>query len=102
MNNKIYYELFYRWQHSGLSKAAFAHKEEISKMTFYHWCKKFECKPEAQDSQPGFSRIELADASSEDLVARINFPNGISLDLFGSFDAQEIKIFYSVASLIVF
>jgi len=61
-------------------------------MTFYHGCKKFECKPEAQDSQPGFSRIELADATSQDLVARINFPNGISLDLFGSFDAQEIKI----------
>jgi transposase len=91
-NIEIYYELFYRWQHSGLSKAAFAHKEGISKMTFYHWCKKFERKTEAQDSQPGFSRIELADATSQDLVARINFPNGISLDLFGSFDAQEIKI----------
>jgi transposase len=91
-NIEIYYELFYRWQHSGLSKAAFAQREGISKMTFYHWCKKFECKPEAQDSQPGFSRIELADATSQDLVARINFPNGISLDLFGSFDAQEIKI----------
>jgi hypothetical protein len=61
-------------------------------MTFYHWCKKFEGKREAQDSQSGFSRIELADATSQDLVARINFPNGISLDLFGSFDAQEIKI----------
>jgi hypothetical protein len=58
MNSEIYYELFDRWQHSGLSKAAFAHKEGISKMTFYHGCKKFECKLEAQDSKHGY-RLQL-------------------------------------------
>ena len=94
-NIEIYYELFYRWQHSGLSKAAFAHKEGISKMSFYHWCKKFECKHDPEVFQTGFSRIELAEATGQDIVARINFPNGISFDLFGPFDAQQIKVLLS-------
>lgn len=94
-NFEIYYELFYCWQHSGLSKAAFAHKEGISKMTSYHLCKKFERKPEPEVSQTGFFRIELVEVTSQDNVARINFANGISLDLYGSFDAHELKVLLS-------
>ncbi|SDA89050.1 hypothetical protein SAMN03080617_03140, partial [Algoriphagus alkaliphilus] len=37
---ETYYELFYRWQRSGLSKAAFADREGISKVSFYSLCKK--------------------------------------------------------------
>ena len=67
-------------------------KKGFPKWPWILWYKKFECKPEAQDSLPGFSRIKLADTTSQDLVSRIIFPNGISLDLFGSFDQYENKV----------
>ncbi|SDA77648.1 IS66 C-terminal element [Algoriphagus alkaliphilus] len=60
---ETYYELFYRWQRSGLSKAAFADREGISKVSFYSWCKKFETKTDSPGFQAGFSRIELAEAT---------------------------------------
>ncbi len=88
---ETYYELFYRWQRSGLSKAAFADREGISKVSFYSWCKKFETKTDSQDSQSGFSRIELTEATAQIAVAKINYPNGISVELFGPLDPDWIK-----------
>ena len=88
---EIYYELFYRWQNSGLSKAAFADREGISKASFYSWSKKFETKADSQDSQSGFSRIELAEATFQPAVARINYPSGVSVELFGPLDPDRIK-----------
>lgn len=88
---ETYYELFYRWQRSGLSKAAFADREGISKVSFYAWSKKFETKTDSQESQSGFSRIELAEATSQVAVARINYPSGISVELFGFLDPDRIK-----------
>lgn len=88
---ETYYELFYRWQRSGLSKAAFADREGISKVSFYHWSKKFESKADSQDSQSGFTRIELAEATPSVAVARISCPSGVSVELFGSVDTDRIK-----------
>jgi hypothetical protein len=88
---ETYYELFYRWQRSGLSKAAFADREGISKVRFYSWCKKFETKTDSQDASTGFTRIELAETTSRIAVARINYPSGISVELFGSLDPDRIK-----------
>jgi transposase len=88
---ETYYELFYRWQRSGLSKAAFADSEGISKVSFYSWCKKFETKSDSQDASTGFTRIELAEATSHIAVAKINYPSGISLELFGPLDPDRIK-----------
>ena len=88
---ETYYELFYRWQRSGLSKAAFADREGISKVSFYSWCKKFETKTDSQDASTGFTRIELAEATSQVAVARINYPSGISVELFGPLDPDRIK-----------
>jgi transposase len=88
---ETYYELFYRWQRSGLSKAAFADREGISKVSFYSWCKKFETKTDSQDASTGFSRIELADGTLQVAVARINYPSGISVELFGPLDPDRIK-----------
>jgi transposase len=88
---ETYYELFYRWQRSGLSKAAFADREGISKVSFYSWCKKFETKTDSQDAPTGFTRIELAEATSQLAVARINYPSGISVELFGPLDPDRIK-----------
>lgn len=88
---ETYYELFYRWQRSGLSKAAFADSEGISKVSFYYWTKKFETKTDSPGSQTGFSRIELTEATSQIAVAKINYPSGISLELFGPLDPDRIK-----------
>ena len=88
---ETYYELFYRWQRSGLSKAAFADREGVPKVNFYSWCKKFEAKTDLPDSQPGFTRIELAEHTVPSAVARISFPGGISVELFGSVDPDWIK-----------
>jgi hypothetical protein len=85
------YELFYRWQRSGLSKAAFADREGISKVSFYSWCKKFEAKTDSRDASSGFTRIELAEGTSGLAVARISYPSGISVELFGSVDIGQIK-----------
>lgn len=90
-SSETYYELFYRWQRSGLSKAAFAHKEGISKVSFYSWCKKFEAGTDSRDFQSGFSRIELAESATQAAVAKISYPNGVSLELFGSLDPDRIK-----------
>lgn len=92
---ETYYELFYRWQRSGLSKAAFADREGISKVSFYAWCKKFETKTDSQDASTGFTRIELAESASQAAVAKISYPNGISVELFGSFDPDRIKALVS-------
>lgn len=88
---ETYYELFYRWQRSGLSKAAFAHSEGISKVSFYYWAKKFETKTDSSGSQTGFSRIELAEVPAQIAVAKINYPSGISVELFGPLDPDRIK-----------
>lgn len=88
---ETYYELFYRWQRSGLSKAAFADREGISKVSFYSWCKKFETKTDSQDASTGFTRIELAEATFQVAVAKISYPSGVSVELFGPLDPDRIK-----------
>jgi hypothetical protein len=88
---ETYYELFYRWQRSGWSKAAFADREGISKVSFYYWTKKFETKADSAESQSGFSGIELAEATAQVAMAKINYPSGISLELFGPLDPDRIK-----------
>ena len=88
---ETYYELFYRWQRSGLSKSAFADSEGISRVSFYSWCKKFETKTDSQDASTGFTRIELAESTSQVAVAKISYPSGVSVELFGSLDPDRIK-----------
>lgn len=92
---ETYYELFYRWQLSGLSKAAFADREGISKVSFYSWCKKFETRTDSQDATAGFTRIELAESASQVAVAKISYPSGVSVELFGHFDSDRIKALLS-------
>lgn len=92
---ETYYELFYRWQRSGLSKAAFADRAGISKVSFYTWCKKFETKTDPQDASTGFTRIELAESGPQSAVAKISYPSGVSVELFGSFDPDWIKALVS-------
>ena len=89
--NDTYRELFTNWQQSGLSKASFCHREGISKASFYYWSKKFAADFPASNSSVGFSRIEVADPVLPAPVARITYPSGISVELFGSVDTDRIK-----------
>ena len=86
-----YQELFISWQRSGLSKAAFACREGISKAGFYYWSRKFENGPPSGNSPAGFSRIEVSGPILPTAVARISYPSGISVELFGLVDADRIK-----------
>ena len=60
-------------------------------MSFYAWAKKFETKTDSPDSQSGFSRIELTESTAQVAVARISYPSGVSVELFGSLDPDKIK-----------
>ena len=89
--NDTYRELFTNWQQSGLSKASFCHREGISKASFYYWSKKFATDLPASNSPVGFSRIEVADPVLPTPLARITYPSGISVELFGPLDPDRIK-----------
>ena len=64
-------------------------------MSFYSWCKKFETKTDSQDASTGFTRIELAESGPQSAVAKISYPSGVSVELFGSFDPDWIKALVS-------
>ena len=89
--NDTYRELFTNWQRSGLSKASFCYREGISKASFYYWSKKFATDLPASNSPVGFSRIEVADPVLPTPLARITYPSGISVELFGPLDPDRIK-----------
>jgi hypothetical protein len=91
ISNEVYYDLFGKWQGSGLSKAVFAAREGVPKVSFYYWCKKFDSKPEPLEHRSGFTRIGLSPATSPSAVAMISYPSGVSLELFGQLDTDAIK-----------
>lgn len=89
--NDTYRELFTNWQQSGLSKASFCYREGISKASFYYWSKKFATDLPAGNCPVGFSRIEVADQNLPTPLARITYPSGIRVELFGPLDPDRIK-----------
>jgi len=90
-HNDYYYSLFCNWQGSGMTKSAFATSEGISRFRFYYWCKKF-----GQDSIPagqksGFTRVSVCGHGPSSPAARIAYPNGEVVELFGLLDPEKIK-----------
>lgn len=93
------YSLYEQWQASGKSKAAFATAQGIPPSTFYYWAKKFE--QETSLSSIGFECLTI-DASpnknSGGLMAAIDYPSGVRLELYSSFEkvnnsyAQMLKM----------
>ena len=90
-SNDTYYSLFCKWQGSGMSKAAFAASEGISRFSFYYWCKKFGGESVSAERDSGFTRISVSGMDSLSVSARITYPNGVSVELFGSADVERIK-----------
>jgi hypothetical protein len=90
-SSEAYLHLFCKWQRSRMSKAAFADREGLPKVSFYYWCKKFDLKPDTLERRTDFTRIDLSQTASSSAVAKINYPNGVSLELFGFLDTDRIK-----------
>lgn len=88
--NEEYYSLFCKWQESGQSKATFAASEGISKATFYYWCKKFDVDSVSPSSSAPFSIIPM-DHITASPVARISYPSGICVELFGAVDMVTLR-----------
>lgn len=91
ISNEAYYSLFCKWRESGQSKAAFALSEGIARPTFYYWCKKFDTEASPVASPSRFSLITVDSPGSANPVARIRYPSGICVELFGSLDAATVR-----------
>lgn len=91
ISNDEYYDLFSRWQVSGKSKASFAEEEGISRTAFYYWCRKFDMKQPSLNGQSSFSLVFPNPGLQKDPVIKINYPSGISIELFGKVDSDTVK-----------
>lgn len=88
------HSLFEKWLASGKSKASFAKSEGIHPKTFYYWAKKFEQTPPAPSlkatqstatTQAGFHVLNVGVPSTSPLMAAIEYPGGIRLELYPVF-----------------
>jgi transposase len=90
------YSLFEKWLASGKSKTSFAKSEGIHPKTFYYWAKKFEQTPPAprpkatpstleEPPQAGFHVLHVDEPSTSRLMAAIEYPGGIRLELYPGF-----------------
>jgi hypothetical protein len=78
--------LFEQWLVSGLTKKDFAINHQILPVTFYYWTRKFEQAGTSPGS--GFQQITIAEppnANQGELMAAIQYPSGIRLELYSSF-----------------
>lgn len=92
ISNDEYYDLFTRWQESGLSKGAYASEAGISRASFYYWCRKFEEQPFKNSSAAsGFSLVNSEIEFQKDPIFKINYPSGVSIEFFGKVDITTIK-----------
>jgi hypothetical protein len=91
ISNDDYYSLFCRWQASGMSKASFAEGEGVSRTAFYYWCKKFGLEGSSPAGRSSFSVITPDLGFQREPVVRINFPSGVSIELFGKLEIESIK-----------
>jgi hypothetical protein len=91
ISNDDYYDLFSRWQASGISKASFAEGEGISRTAFYYWCKKFSLGQTSPTVQSSFSLVTPDVGFQREPVVRISFPSGVSIEFFGKVEIESIK-----------
>ncbi|KEO72227.1 IS66 family insertion sequence element accessory protein TnpA [Anditalea andensis] len=90
ISNEAYQNLFIRWQESGIRKAEFAIREDLSKNAFYYWCRKFEEGITSGGSR-GFAQIRTGSSFKNDPVVRINYPSGVSIEFFGQIEPETVK-----------
>ncbi|MEQ9303625.1 MAG: helix-turn-helix domain-containing protein [Marinoscillum sp.] len=79
-----------QWQASGESKTVFALRHGIRPTTFYYWVKKFEQGSSLPTS--GFQQVSMAEPTVHnqgELLAAIQYPSGIRLELYSSFQSLD-------------
>jgi len=88
-------QLYEQWKASGTSKMAFARSQQIAPSTFYYRANKIERT--AVPSPAGFHRIDTealhAGAHQGELMAAIEYPSGMRLELYSSF--QQVSPSYT-------
>ena len=89
-SNEAYYSLYCKWQESGKTKATFAASVGIPKATFYYWCRKFDTDTVPTSFPSPFSIIPM-DHPRASPVARISYPSGICVELFGAVDVVTVR-----------
>lgn len=83
--------LYEQWQLSGQSKADFAKLHGICRSTFYYWARKFE-----QLATVGFQPLAIEESMYKtpgELMAAIQYPTGVRLELYSSF--QKVSNSYA-------
>jgi hypothetical protein len=88
--NEEFYSLYFKWQESGKNKAAFANSESVPKATFYYWCRKFDTDTAPIASNSSFSIIPMRPVTAV-TIARINYPSGDCVELFGTVDVSTVR-----------
>ncbi len=86
--------LYLEWKNSGRSKADFAGEKGIVRTTFYYWTTRFSKQENLSSIDGEFRQLEFADndpAPTGHVVARISYPSGIKLDLFGPVCADLVR-----------
>lgn len=84
--------LYRSWKDSGKTRAEFAKQNGLVPATFYYWTKKFS-RTDNEEALPvaGFKRLDVDTPARQGAVARISYPSGITVELFGSPDPILIR-----------
>lgn len=84
-NHEQMLHLYDQWRASGESRANFAINHGILPTNFYYWIRKFQQKAAPVS---GFHHIPITEPSHKnqgELMASIQYPSGIRLELYSSF-----------------
>lgn len=87
-------KLYLEWKNSGMAKAAFAGANGIHHAKFYYWCTRFGKRENPSGGVGEFSLLEIpvsGPTPSGEAVARISYPSGASLELFGTLNADLVR-----------
>ncbi len=84
---------YQEWQHSGLSKKEYCHKNKLPRSAFFYWIKKLGCieiLPEGNFQEIKIPRLETK-VNYPIPEVEIEYPSGTKLRLYRLADAAWIK-----------
>ncbi len=88
-------KLYEEWLASGKSKADFASEQNIVPTTFYYWARKLgQEQPVSLPTPSGFRLLDVpcsSGLSHTSPTARVIYPSGVWVDLYGSLDAGLLR-----------
>ena len=86
------YNLYQSWKNTGKSRARFAKENGLVLSAFYYWTKKFSRNGKEETAPAGgFKRLDVASSPARIATARISYPSGITVELFGNPDFHLIR-----------